>query len=202
MPFYLIPFTSRFSGTAGKTIQAITVGGAGLMLLGDLSQGYWISAFRYLTWALAEVSGQINESNFQEQVSERCASAALGLTSRYRFLTLTGSILSMVSHWDAVQIQLLALTCYPKQMYGIWEITLWDSSLLVISQNADNTYEVSNLSNFSMQGWLCAGEANFTACKAGSEEQTLCNFFLQCLQSKGAEERSECRFSLQSWVPC
>lgn len=46
-----------------------------------------------------------------------------------------------------------------KQVYGIWEITLSDSSLLVWSQNADNTYEVPKLSNFSMQGYLCAGEA-------------------------------------------
>lgn len=89
------------------------------MLLGVLSQGYCISALRSLTWVLAEVSGQINESNFQEQVSERCAAAALGFTLRYRFLTLTGSIISMVSHWDAIQVQLLALTCYAKQVYGI-----------------------------------------------------------------------------------
>lgn len=113
------PFTSRFSDMAEKNIQTIPVGVACLMLLGVLSQGYCISAFRSLTRVLAEVSGQINESDFQKQVSERCASAALGFTSRYRFLTLTASILSMVSHWDAVQIQLLALTCYAKQVYGI-----------------------------------------------------------------------------------
>lgn len=61
----------------------------------------------------------------------------------------------MVSHWDAVHTQLLALTCDAKQVYGIAEITLWDSSLLVWSQNADNTYEVPKQSNFSVQGWLC-----------------------------------------------
>lgn len=61
------------------------------MLLGVLSQGYCVSAFRSLTWVLAQVSGQINESNFQKEVSERCASVAPGFTSRYRFLTLTGS---------------------------------------------------------------------------------------------------------------
>lgn len=55
----------------------------------------------------------------QKEVSERCVSIALGFTSRYRFLTLTGSVLSIVSHWDAVQTQLLALTCYAKQVYGI-----------------------------------------------------------------------------------
>lgn len=48
-----------------------------------------------------------------------------------------------------------------KQAYGMWEITLLDSSLLVWSQNADNTYEVPKLSNSSMQGCLCAGEAQF-----------------------------------------
>lgn len=34
------------------------------MLLGVLSQGCCVSALRSLTWVLAEVSGQINESNF------------------------------------------------------------------------------------------------------------------------------------------
>lgn len=33
-------------------------------------------------------------------------------------------------------------------MYGMWEITLLDSSLLVWNQNADNTYEVPNIKQF------------------------------------------------------
>lgn len=116
IPSYLIP-CSTFSGTPGKNRTTIAVGGACLMLMGALSQGHCVSAFRSLTWILAKVSGQINESNlpggdFWEVFFSN--TRTLGFTSRYRFLTLIGSILSVLSHWDAVQTQLLALTCYAK----------------------------------------------------------------------------------------
>lgn len=76
IPSYLIP-CSMFSGTP-RTIRTIPIGGACLMLMDTLSQGYCVSTFRSLTWVLAKVSGQISESNFQKESSERYASAVPG----------------------------------------------------------------------------------------------------------------------------
>lgn len=199
------PFTSSlvqgFLAWQEKLIETIAVGGACLMLLGVFSRGYFASAFRSLTWVLAEASGQINESNFQEEVSERCASAALGFTSRYRYLTLTGSIISIASHWDAIQVQLLALTCYAKQANGIWEITVWDSSLLVRSQNADSTYKVPKLSNLSMEGWLCRRGKFHQLIKLVVEHRPSAIYFFSVSKAKGQQKGMSVN-SVSTCVPC
>lgn len=48
------------------------------MLMAALLQGYCVSMFRSLTWVLAKVSEQISKPSFQEETSERCASATPG----------------------------------------------------------------------------------------------------------------------------
>lgn len=69
-------------------------------------------------------------------------------------------MLFMLSYWESVQTLLLALTCYAKE--SVWDFRdyLLRFSLLVWSQNAD-IYEVPKLSNFSTEGCLYAGEAQF-----------------------------------------
>ena len=72
------PLAQPFLTLQAKTIWTIAIGGACLLLMNALSQGYHASALRSLAWVLAKVSGQINQSNFQKETVERCASAAPG----------------------------------------------------------------------------------------------------------------------------